>query len=138
MKKIFLIGLISLIFISIASAHPFIPETDYWTKSNFFRYISDDGSTEYRLCIPILKDEYYLNLQSISLVSGVEISVTICFHDKDKLENYIADLQPEETESFFHATRRIVIKAGVKPLYVGENGIVKKVYYSADCIKDNI
>ena len=128
MKKIFLIGLISLIFISIASAHPFIPETD-GIKSDFYRYISDDCLTEYKACIPVYDDKYHFYLQSISLVTGVSIAINITFPNKEKLDEYIDGFNVEDMDVNFHAIRKSIIKAGIKPIYVGDKNKVERVIY---------
>ena len=128
MKKIFLIALISFIFISIETAHPFIPETD-WLESNFYRHISDDGLTEYRACIPVYNDKYHFNLDSISLVTGVKISISIEFADKEKLDDYIDGFNVEDLDINFHAIRKSIIKAGVTPIYVGDKDKIEKVIY---------
>lgn len=134
MKKLTI--LFVLVFLAVGLfASPKIPKTQYLSE-DYYKYVSNSGSNLYttRYIVDNSFSKYGFVIKNKSLVTKVEISITLYFPNESALNDYsrlfIDENNLEETFSF---TKDSLDDAGLEPMItLDENDNVSKFIYVAN------
>lgn len=141
MKKLSVLFAVLFIFVSGLFAKPTIPKIDSslktlnddYTGTNYLFYINNSCTNSYKIFAEISDNGNILYFSSTSLVTNIEICLSMDFPTERDLDNFIYDLDTSDLESVFNSLRSSFIKYDIKPIYVtGENNSITKILYYAE------
>lgn len=130
MKKISIVFILSLLFISAAFSHPFIPKTTNFFDENYFEYLSNNGQNVYktRMCVEEKKSTFYLINKS--LVTNTSIEFSFIFHSESEMDNFVNTLDIANMEKTFETLRYQIVQSGLTPvIFTDDNKKIERCLY---------
>ena len=148
MKKLTTLLVLFFLAVGLFAEPVIIPKNyDFLEIDNSIRYCDDNIENSYKLYSVVYKTDV-VNLTSLhsiktSLVSNVEISITLKFDTEEELDDFIDyfyytyNYTIKNTPVFFDALKDFTIDLGVEPLYVmDKDDKPKQILYIANLTRN--
>lgn len=148
MKKLTTLLILFFLAVGLFAEQVEIPKNyDFLEIDNSIRYCDDNVENSYKLYSVVYKTDA-VNLTSLhsvktSLVTNVEIDITLKFDTEEELDDFIDyfyytyNYTIRNTPVFFDALKDFAIDIGVEPLYVmDENDKPKQILYIANLTRN--
>ena len=141
MKKLTILILTGLFCFGLF-AEPKIPKTDNYRKSlesdftgeNYLCSVNSSGTNFYKIFSVIEKDynRYTLYFSNTSLITNIEIALSMSFPTERDLDNYCSDIDTSDLENVFQTIHKSLINYNITPIYsTDKNNAITKILYIA-------